>query len=288
MAKAPPTYLLNGILISGQSERDLFSNRAFRLGDGFFETIRVVNGIIPFMEAHMSRMKATCAAMGMELGESMKPHPLRESMARLLDAKGLTGGGRLRLTIFREGEGAYAPESNRAAYLAEAVAHHPNFYGLEDRGSTVGIFTAEEKAVTRLSAFKVLGNHLSIRAAAWAAEMNLNEAILINANRRLVETTSGNLFIVSGGSVKTPPLKDGGVAGVMRMLVINTCLALGIPIFECSLEEADLLEADEVFYTNAIRGPVWVGSFRDKRYYHKISNRLVEAINRRISETEKV
>ena len=81
----------------------------------------------------------------------------------------------------------------------------------------------------------------------------------------------------------TPHLEDGCVGGTMRMQVINSALENEIKVYETSLTPQNLLAADEIFLTNAIKGIQWVGSYRTKRYFHKISDVLIERLNQKVS-----
>jgi len=283
VSKKTQKYLINGAICPGASANFLSRNRAFRLGDGFFETLKVVDRKMPFWNAHMARMEAACKLFGMEIPETMSPDFLLKSVQSLIEENGLESGGRLRITVFREGGGAYAPETDQAGYVAELTPHYPNHFVLDDRGASLEIFRKAYKIPDAYARFKVMGNRLSIDAARYSKSKGCDEAVLINADGRFVETTSGNLFTVKNGRIKTPSLKEGGVAGVMRMAIINLCLDLGVPIFEGELGEKDLLQADEVFFTNAIAGIKWVAGFREKRYFHNMSGKLVSEMNRRIS-----
>ena len=77
----------------------------------------------------------------------------------------------------------------------------------------------------------------------------------------------------------TPGLEEGCLAGTMRMQIINLALKNGIKVYECNLLPQNLLAADEVFLTNAIRGVNWVSGYRTKRYFNNMSRRLVAMLN---------
>lgn len=288
MSIKQPNYLINGYLSAGTESDFLSRNRAFRLGDGFFETIRVVDGHMPFWEAHYKRLFATCKALRMEMSPVFDPKFLRKSLQELISVQQIREGGRMRITVFREGGGAYTSETNRAGYVAEIVPCFPNNFVIPDRGASLGTYTDLQKSPGKLSKFKLMGNHHSLQAAAWAKTENFTEAILLNDSGRIAETTSGNIFTVKGGKVRTPSLREGGVAGVMRMILINICIQKGIPVYEADLDETDILSAEEVFFTNAIVGIQWVSSFRHKRYYHKLSDFLVDSLNERVKNKVEV
>lgn len=282
MSIKQPKYLINGSLSEGPESDFLSRNRAFRLGDGFFETIRVVDGHIPFWDAHYKRLAATCKALHLDMSPVFECRYLKKSLQELISSEQIREGGRLRITVFREGGGAYASDTNRAGYVAEIVPYFPNRFVIPDRGASLGTFTELQKTPSKLSKFKLMGNHHSLQAAAWAKAENFSEAILLNDSGRIAETTSGNIYTVKNGKVRTPSLKEGGVAGVMRMTLINICLEEGIPVYESDMDETDILAAEEVFFTNAIVGIQWVSSFRHKRFYHKLSDFLVDALNERV------
>ena len=76
----------------------------------------------------------------------------------------------------------------------------------------------------------------------------------------------------------------GCLAGVMRMQVINMALENNIKVYECSITPQNLLVADEVFLTNAVKGLQWVGSYRMKRYYNNLTRSLLDKVNQKLKE----
>ena len=130
------------------------------------------------------------------------------------------------------------------------------------------------KPINELSLHKTLNGAYYIMAALWAGQRGLDDCLLQNERGNIIESSSGNLFIVSNGVLYSPSLADGCVGGVMRAQVINLALANGIKVYECSLNPQNLLAADELFFTNAVRGIQWVGAYRTKRYTHRMSAML--------------
>jgi branched-chain amino acid aminotransferase len=133
--------------------------------------------------------------------------------------------------------------------------------------------------VNRLSIFKTLNTQIYVMAALHAHEKGMDDALIQNNRMSLIESTSSNFFIVSNGVLYTPQLQDGCVGGTMRMNIINLALANQIKVYECTLNPQNLLAADEMFLTNAVRGIEWVSSYRTKRYYNQMSRRLVNMLN---------
>src|SRR5690554_3225085 len=272
--------VLNGNLYEDLDSDFYLKNRAFRLGDGFFETLRVIHGSVHLWDAHYARILACCKAMHIDVPAVFSSDFMLSAIYKLLEKNAVVSGGRIRLTLFREGAGTYTPETNRLGFLAEAKVIHPHEFLVKDQGVSVDVFTEMRKSPSRLSPFKVMGNHVYIQAAVWASANNFNDALILNSENRIIEATASNIFIVKNGAIHTPAIDSGCVGGVMRMAVINAAVRAGIPIFESELDVNDVIYADEVFLTNAVSGISWVGSFRNKRYYHKLSDRLVEKLNR--------
>ena len=280
MQRSTDWVVLNGNLHPELSPEFFLKNRAFRLGDGFFETLRVIHGSVHLWEAHYARIKACCKELEIEIPTVYSSDYIRNSIYKLLEQNGVNSGGRIRITLFREGEGTYRPESNRLGFVIEAKPIHQREFLVKDQGISIDVYTELKKSFSRLSPFKLMGNHVYIQAAVWAQANNLTDALIINDHNRIIEATSSNVFIVKNGAIHTPAVDSGCVGGVMRMAVINAAIRDGIPIFESEIDINDIIFADEVFLTNAVTGISWVGSFRNKRYYHKLSDRLIAKINR--------
>lgn len=272
--------VLNGNLHSELSADFFLKNRAFRLGDGFFETLRVIHGSVHLWDAHYTRIKACCKALEIELPTVYSSEYMINSLYKLFEKNGINSGGRIRITFFREGEGTYRPESNRLGFVVEAKSIHQREFLVKDQGISIDVYPDLKKSFSRLSPFKLMGNHVYIQAAVWAQANNLTDALIINDYNRIIEATASNVFIVKNGAIHTPAVVSGCVGGVMRMAVINAAIREGIPIFESEIDVNDVIFADEVFLTNAVSGISWVGSFRNKRYYHKLSDMLIAKINK--------
>lgn len=277
---ASETVVINGNIHAAVSMGFFQQNRAFRLGDGFFDTVRIIHGKPHLWPAHYKRIAATARALKMEIPSIFSEDFMAQSIRKLMEKREIFGGGKLRFTFFREGEGTYKPTTNRMGYLLEAQSLNHREFSLNDKGLNIEIYPEGRKQVNALSRFKIMGNYLSISAAGWAQDKNLDDALLMNESERIIEATSSNIFIVRNGELHTPAISDGCVGGIMRMAVINAALNLKIPVYESELAVNDITFADEVFLTNAIRGVSWVGGFRNKRYFHKLSDLLLSELNK--------
>ncbi|MFY7708634.1 MAG: aminotransferase class IV [Flavobacteriales bacterium] len=254
-------------------------NRAFRLGDGFFESMRVVDGKVLFLENHFSRISDTIKAYKMVAAENFNLDLLRNQIQGLLSRNNITKGGRIRITFYRKSTGYYLPHSDDVNYLIESEPLLENEFILNPIGKTVDIFTDFKKDVNKLSIYKSLNAQLYIMAALHSKEKNLDDALIQNNKFAIIESISSNIFIVSNGVLYTPSLTDGCIAGTMRMNIINIALDNKIKVYECTLNPQNLLAADEIFLTNAVKGIEWVVAYRTKRYYNDMSKKMIQLLN---------
>ncbi|MBK6342177.1 MAG: aminotransferase class IV [Flavobacteriales bacterium] len=252
-------------------------NRAFHFGDGLFESIRVVGGKPCFLDAHWARMSTGADLLRITLPKGFDRQRFGEAVQAIIEKSGITSG-RMRFTLFRGGSGYYRPETDQGAYTIELRALADPHHVLNPNGLLVDIWPEMRKPVNELSRHKTLNCQYYIMAALWSRARGLDDCLLQNDRGNIIESSAGNLFIVSNGVLYTPSLTDGCLGGVMRAQVINLAIANGIKVYECSLNPQNLLAADELFFTNAIQGIRWAGGYRTKRYTHKMAGALTDLL----------
>lgn len=255
------------------------SNRAFRFGDGFFETIRVFNGKPLFLEHHFSRILDALKAYKIERPLNLSLQSLEAEIRELCEMNGIGEGGRVRVTFSRSGDGFYLPTDNQLEYLIEAHPFDFNRFQVNEEGKKTELYPDMKKDINSLSMFKNIDSKLYVLASLFAQEHQLHDVLIQNYKGGIIESTSSNLFLVSNGVLYTPSLTDGCIAGIMRMQIINLALENGIKIYECTINPQNLLAADEIFLSNSIRGVQWVSSYRTKRYFNDMTHRLTGLLN---------
>ncbi|MFO8012217.1 MAG: aminotransferase class IV [Phycisphaerae bacterium] len=221
------------------------------LGAGLFETLRTYGGRPFRLGAHLSRLRASGAVLRILVGET------DEDIAAVIDrlvAENGAGDARIRLTATRgpvseEGDEAAGPP---ATLLATAGPMTPYPAALYEQGATVvvsDIHVNETDPRTYHKTTNYLANLLALRDARRGRAA---EALRFNTKNRLAEGAVSNVFVVTDGRLRTPPVEDGLLPGVARAAVLEVAEALGIPAAQESLTVHDLLDADEVFLTNSI------------------------------------
>ncbi len=269
--------ILNGELMPGDKPVITLDNRAFHYGDGVFESIRVVQGKGCFLDAHWARLEEGMKILHLETPDKLDRRSLETYIGQLVKECELPNS-RARLTVYRDSPGYYRPQSHKGGFTIELKTVPSPNYILNHQGYSVDLYPEMRKAVNMLSAHKTLNCQLYVMASLWCMERGLDDCLLQNDRGNIIESSAGNIFIVSNGVLYTPALTDGCIGGVMRMQVINLAIENGIKVYECSLTPQNLLAADELFFTNASRGIQWVMGYRTKRYAHRMALQLVDLL----------
>ena len=268
---------INGSLVPGDQPVIGLDNRAYRFGDGLFESIRVIKGMPCFIDAHWARLTTGAELLHIKVPATLDRAAFERSIVELVAANEIESG-RCRFTLYRGGSGNYRPETDEGGFTFELTALSDPTFRLNPQGLMVDIWPEMRKPINELSRHKTLNCQYYIMAALWSRQKGLDDCLLQNERGNIIESSSGNLFIVSNGVLYTPSLADGCLGGVMRAQIINLALASGIKVYECSLNPQNLLAADEVFFTNAVRGLQWVGTYRTKRYAHRLVGQLMDLL----------
>lgn len=261
------------------------SNRAFRFGDGLFESMRMVGGKLQFAQQHADRLRAGMKALKMESYSLIDDYFLKQKTLELQKKNKLSNNVRFRLTIYREGEGLYTPEINKVGYLLESSQLETNAYELNKKGLIISVYDEITKPINKLSNYKTSNSLLYVMSGLHQKQHMLDEAIILNQNGFLCETTSSNIFVVYQNQIYTPALSEGCVAGVMRSVIMQLSKIHNVPLNEAQINPNILLQAEEVFVTNAVSGIRWVMGFDRKRYFNELSKNLSQKLNDFVSSS---
>lgn len=218
------------------------TDRGLTLADGLFETLRARAGKPLRLSAHLARLHAGSRALGIAVPKADKD--IANAMAALLAANGLQDA-MLRLTLTRGpgARGLATPPVQRPTLMitaAPAPAADP------PPARAVIATCTRRNEFSPLTHFKTLNYLDNILARREAEAKGADDALLLNTQDRLVESTIANLFVVIDGDVLTPPVSEGALPGVMRAEIIDRLDAVTTP-----LHPADLAGASEAFLTNA-------------------------------------
>ena len=269
----------NGVLVFTDGYSIRAGNRGHLYGDGLFETIRVLKGHPINLENHLNRLIEGMKVLKLNYPVEFNVPFFEREILTLLTKNEIVESARIRLSIDRKAGGNYLPTSNHIDYLIEVEPLLENHFVLNAEGLSVGLYEQMKKQVNILSPYKTKNCLIYIMGKLKAKEKGLDDLLILNDKLGIIESTSSNLFIASNGVLYTPGIDLGCLGGTMRMQIINLAIKHNIKVYECNISPQNLLAADELFLTNAIKGIVWVKSFRTKEYGNTISEKLVEYLN---------
>lgn len=275
-----PVFInFNGNIFPEETNVLTINNRAFKYGDGLFETMRMIKGELKFAELHSIRLQKGMKALKIDGYKELDTWFLTEK-AEELARRNKVKNGRLRLSIYRNSDGLYTPVENKMAWCLEIKPVEENYYKLNAKGLIVEIYPDLSKPINFLSNIKTANSLIYVLAGIYKSQNKLDEVVLLNQHGFLCETSSSNIFVYFQNHLFTPALSEGCVEGVMRQIVINLARNLNIPVTEAQINANILYEADEVFITNAARGIQSVMGFGVKRYFNEISKLLNAELNK--------
>ena len=265
---------VNGEIISADSPVISIQNRGFRYGDAIFETIRIAMGKIQFLNEHIKRLKYGMNILKMNIPTDYTVDYFEREILKLANRNKIGEGGRVRLTVFRNEGGYYAPSNNDVSYIIEVTPLNEVGYSLNLNGFTIDVYTEVTKPLNKLSNLKTTNCLCYILAGIYKTENMLDDCLVLNDKGSIAEAISSNIFVVKNGDLYTPSLDEGCVAGIMRGQIISLAKTNGLKVNQCSISEDDLLIAEEIILTNAINGIRWVQAYKQKKYISNTSVRL--------------
>jgi len=276
----PSSYIcLNGNFFPDNQPVISHRNRAFCYGDALFETIHCLGTQPQFIENHWSRLVQGMKIVKMRSSEDFSRQTLERYIEKLLNKNRIFKGARIRLTVYRDEGGLYSPENSSVSWLMESSALEHEHYELNHKGLYIDIFDGVHKPVNIVSNLKTTNALVFVLAGIFRKENKLDECLILNQYGRIAESISSNVFLVKEEKIVAPPLSEGCIAGTMRHSVISLAIQMGYKVEERGILEKNLLEADEIFLTNAIQGIQWVAAYKDRRYYNFVARKLIARLN---------
>nr|WP_299067525.1 aminotransferase class IV [uncultured Allomuricauda sp.] len=271
----------NGDFFSEDTSILKHDNRALKYGDALFETLRVVNGTIFFWEDHYFRLMASMRILRMEIPMNFTLEFLEDEISKTVKENGLeNGSSRVRLSVFRNEGGLYTPVTNEISYLIESNPLESPFYTIKEENYEVELFKDYYLNKDMLSNLKTTNKILNVVAGVYAKENGYNNCFLVNTDKQVAEMINGNLFLVKGASIKTPPLSDGCLNGIIRKKLIEIINSTeDLQLSEESISPFELQKADELFLTNSIGGIVPISKYRKKKYVNTVGKNLLGKLN---------
>ena len=253
------------------------ANRAFLYGDGLFESVKIINGKPFNLDVHLKRLFSASLLLNLEINVSR--NDFQDDIELLIRVNKIKKGGSLKILVFREEGGKYLPENNQASSLIMSETSEKNSFNLNKKGLELGLFKTQLKPMNKLSNYKTISALHSVMCSLDARQKGKDDCLMFNTENRIIESANSNIFYVKNNIIFTPQLREGCVDGTMRNCILSL-KDLDYKIVENEVKLGDILEAEEVFLTNAIQGVRWVSHIKEQQFTEqKVVKLLTNKIN---------
>jgi branched-chain amino acid aminotransferase len=271
--------IINQEFLEEQTAVIPYNNRGTFYGDGVFETLRCYNGKALLFEEHYFRLMSSMRILRMNIPEFFTPEFLEESIMELLQKQGLNKDhARVRITVWRKSGGLYTPKDLSVNYSISTTILPSKFKNVTKK--EIDLFKDHFVYGSMLSTLKSTNKAVNILAGIYASENEYDDLFLLNQDKMVVEAISGNVFLRNGDVIKTPPISDGCLNGIMRAHIIKQFKKmLNYEFTEETITPFELQRADEIFVTNIINGVQSVTKYRKKSYVTDTASELIEMLN---------
>jgi branched-chain amino acid aminotransferase len=180
--------------------------------------------------------------------------------------------------VWRKSGGLYTPQDLSVNYSISSSDLPSKFKNVAEK--EIDLFKDHFVYGSMLSTLKSTNKAVNILAGIYASENEYDDLFLLNHDKMIVEAISGNVFLRNGDVIKTPPISDGCLNGIMRNHTIKQLKKmLNYEFAEETITPFELQRADEIFVTNMIKGVQSVTKYRKKRYATDTANELIEILN---------
>ena len=258
----------------------LVNNRAFLYGDAVFETVKIIDSKILFLEDHYFRLMSSMRVVRMEIPMNFTMEYLEELIIELVTAKKIQSSARVRITVFRNDGGYYLPLTNEVSFLINADHIVQDLYLVDQKEYIVDLYTDFYIPRQLLSSIKTTNKIINVTASIYAKENQFDNCILLNDSKNVVEAIQGNIFMLKANKLITSPVSEGCLNGIMRKQILSIAQKIEkLEVIEEVISPFDLQKADELFITNVIKGIQPITRYRKKEFTIDLATQLTQKLN---------
>ncbi len=259
------------------------NNRGFLFGDSIFETIKVLDNKVLFLEDHYFRLMASMRICRMEIPMNFTMEYFESQILNLIQSLKNSNSFRVRFTVYRDSEGFYLPKSRNVQFIVTATPLNSELYSFQKELYEVELYKDFYIQKQLISTLKTNNKMLQITGSIFADENGYDNCLVLNDEKNVIEALQSNIFMKTGNVVSTPPVSDGCLNGIMRKQILEILKKMeGIEVKETSISPFDLQKADELFLTNVISGIQPITKYRKKEYPTEFASDVLKRLNAKI------
>ncbi len=254
-SSAPIRAWVDGELVDDANHAISAFDRGLMLGDGVFETVRVLNGVAPMLPAHLARLAAGAERLGLVLPEHLDRH-IAEAAGSALAMQ--IPDGVLRLTLTR-GDALPGMAGLSGGAARSIVTLTPRIAVREeviDRGLTLITSQWRWSARSPTAGIKTLDYTSNVLALREAHGQGVDDALVLDTDDRIIGCTASNVCWFSDATLFTPSAATGALPGTTLGLLLALAPTLGLTVQEVEAPLGALVHADAACASSSIRGVV--------------------------------
>jgi branched-chain amino acid aminotransferase len=222
---------------------------------------------------------ASMRIVRMQIPNNFTLEYFEEQVISTATACNCANAARVRFTVYRNDGGYYLPQTREVSYVIQASAASA-LYSFSDAAYEVDLYKDFFISKQLLSTIKTTNKMISITGSIYAQENDLQNCLLLNNEKNVVEALNGNLFMLMGNKLITPPIDEGCLNGITRKKILELANKIeGIEVVQEPISPFDLQKADELFITNIIIGIQPITQYRKKGYTTKLAAQLLQQLN---------
>jgi len=235
----------------------------------FSEKIRAIRNVFPFFEETVDLLLLKFRLLNQAVPDilSVNGRELKRQSERLLTKNKLFKSAVVQLSFFRNGDDT--------GYIFSARSMDSTGFELNKKGLLVEVFDKMAKPVSELSCLSFGSDALWKIASGYLHGSDSDEFLIINSEGKIIEGIGRKLFMIKGDQLYGVSPSAGAYMDVAGSLVAPVAEKAGLAYSECNGFTSDqILQADELFFLDAVRGAQWILGFREKRFYN-VKTRLI-------------
>ncbi|MCX7544249.1 aminotransferase class IV [Marinicella gelatinilytica] len=276
---------VNGEMVPRKDAKISVFDSGFLMGDGIWESARLHNGVLVFIDDHLKRLFKGAKALAMDL--EYNAEDFKQMLYQTVKANGMHDHVHLRMMVTR-GEKTTPYQSPAATKPGTTVVIIPEYKTPSNRKKNQGVklFTAHvRRGYPDIQDHKINSHskHNCIQACIQAIAAGADEALMLDPHGFVATCNSTHFFIVVNGEVWTST-GDFCLGGITRGKIIDLCGDLNIPIRQKNFSLFDVYSADEVFITGTFAGVTPVVSVDGRDIGQSDNYRVMKSLQQAYSD----
>ena len=282
-----PVIYLNKVMLEATKARVAPVSSAMLYGRGVFTTVAIYNGKAFLWPEHWRRLKDHAARLSVDT-TGLNESNLGESLRKLVAVNQVKNGRARVILLSRSGRDVWRAKKE-SPLKTDVLIMTGEPQKVPAAGMSLAVSPYRVNTLSPLVGIRSLNYLEQVLSGEEAQARDFDEAVMLNERGEIVSATMANIFWFTDGTLHTPGLSTGAMAGITRAAVIELAGKQFIPVIEGVYELSDLTEANEIFLTSASLGVAQVTTFDFRRYSVANTNicaRLSDAFSVLISQSK--